>query len=257
MATTEHAVASSLIKAVRIAKCGGSVRLKYEEVPLPRLGPNRVLAKVRYAGVNPVDWKIREGSMKQVFPVSFPLTRDFSGEIVNAGGDSGRFPAGERVFGFGHGTYAEFTEAAISDIARIPEKIDFPVAAALPRGGPDCVAGNSGLCPTKARNQHSDPWRSGRRRLLRNPDRLSRRRRSDRGSFRLINVSSCIVVVAIATTSIHGIQAKGFLARLDDFLYLPEVLYVLILVWLIFSGPGRFSVDGLIASRIGLFGVER
>jgi len=90
MATTEHAVASSLIKAVRIAKCGGSVRLKYEEVPLPRLGPNRVLAKVRYAGVNPVDWKIREGSMKQVFPVSFPLTRDFSGEIVNAGGDSGR-----------------------------------------------------------------------------------------------------------------------------------------------------------------------
>jgi len=64
MATTEHAVASRLIKAVRIAKCGGSVRLKYEEVPLPRLGPNRVLAKVRYAGVNPVDWKIREGSMK-------------------------------------------------------------------------------------------------------------------------------------------------------------------------------------------------
>jgi putative oxidoreductase len=65
------------------------------------------------------------------------------------------------------------------------------------------------------------------------------------------------MVVAIATTSIHGIQTKGFLARLDDFLYLPEVLYVLILVWLIFSGPGRFSVDGFIASRIGLFGVER
>ena len=65
------------------------------------------------------------------------------------------------------------------------------------------------------------------------------------------------MIVAIATTSIHGIKAKGFLARLDNFLYLPEVPYVLILVWLIFSGPGRFSVDGLIASRIGLFGVER
>ena len=65
------------------------------------------------------------------------------------------------------------------------------------------------------------------------------------------------MIVAIATTSIHGIQAKGFLARLDDFLYLPEVLYVLILVWLIFSGPGRCSVDGFIGSRIGLFGVER
>jgi putative oxidoreductase len=65
------------------------------------------------------------------------------------------------------------------------------------------------------------------------------------------------MIVAIATTAIHTIQATGFLARLDDFLYLPEVLYALILVWLIFSGPGRYSVDGLIASRVGLFGVER
>jgi uncharacterized membrane protein YphA (DoxX/SURF4 family) len=35
------------------------------------------------------------------------------------------------------------------------------------------------------------------------------------------------------------------------------VLYVLILLWLIFSGPGRYSVDGLIAMRVGLLGVER
>ncbi len=65
------------------------------------------------------------------------------------------------------------------------------------------------------------------------------------------------MIVAVATTSIHTIQASGFLAWLDDFLYLPEVLYILILVWLIFSGPGRHSIDGLIASRVGLFGVER
>jgi putative oxidoreductase len=63
--------------------------------------------------------------------------------------------------------------------------------------------------------------------------------------------------VAIATTSIHTIQASGFLTWLDDFLYLPEVLYALILVWLIFSGPGRCSVDGLIALRVGILGVER
>jgi putative oxidoreductase len=64
------------------------------------------------------------------------------------------------------------------------------------------------------------------------------------------------MIVAIATTSVHSIQARGALAWLDDFLYLPEVLYVLILFWLIFSGPGRYSVDGLIAWRV-LFGVER
>jgi putative oxidoreductase len=65
------------------------------------------------------------------------------------------------------------------------------------------------------------------------------------------------MIVAIATNRIHSIQASGFLAWLDDFLYLPEVLYSLILVWLIFSGPGRYSVDGLIARRAGLSGVER
>lgn len=64
------------------------------------------------------------------------------------------------------------------------------------------------------------------------------------------------MVVAIATNRIHTIQASSFLGWLDDFLYLPEVLYVLILVWLIFSGPGRYSVDGLIARRSGVLGVE-
>src|SRR5271155_2003297 len=63
------------------------------------------------------------------------------------------------------------------------------------------------------------------------------------------------MIVAIATNRIHSIQASGVLARLDDFLYLPEVLYTLILVWLIFSGPGRYSIDGLIALRVGTFGV--
>jgi putative oxidoreductase len=57
------------------------------------------------------------------------------------------------------------------------------------------------------------------------------------------------MIVAIATNRIHSIQASGVLAWLDDFLYLPEVLYILILVWLIFSGPGRYSVDGVIAWR--------
>ena len=65
------------------------------------------------------------------------------------------------------------------------------------------------------------------------------------------------MIVAIAANRIHSIQASGVLAWLDDFLYLPEVLYTLILVWLIFSGPGRYSVDGLIAGRAGVFGVER
>ena len=54
------------------------------------------------------------------------------------------------------------------------------------------------------------------------------------------------MIVAVTTNRIHSIQASGVLAWLDDFLYLSEVLYVMILVWLIFSGPGRYSLDGLI-----------
>jgi NADPH:quinone reductase-like Zn-dependent oxidoreductase len=92
---------------------------------------------VRYAGVNPIDWKIREGFMKQFRPASFPLTlgQDFAGEIVAGGGDSGLFRTGARVFGFGDGTYAEFTAAAITLLAAIPEKVEFTAAAALPTPG--------------------------------------------------------------------------------------------------------------------------
>ena len=66
-----------------------------------------------------------------------------------------------------------------------------------------------------------------------------------------------VMITAVATNRIHSIEASGAIAWLDDFLYLPEVLYVMILVWLIFSGPGRYSVDGLVARRAGVVGVER
>ena len=58
--------------------------------------------------------------------------------------------------------------------------------------------------------------------------------------------------VAILTTSLSAMP-KGLspLNWLDDFLYLPEVLYVLFFIWLICSGPGRFSVDHWLASRLG------
>src|SRR6516162_1640492 len=55
------------------------------------------------------------------------------------------------------------------------------------------------------------------------------------------------MIVAILANRIGSIHGSGFLAFLGDFLYLPEVLYVLILFWLLFSGPGPYSVDSMIA----------
>jgi putative oxidoreductase len=59
------------------------------------------------------------------------------------------------------------------------------------------------------------------------------------------------MIVATLTSAISTLP-KGLspLNRLDDFLYLPEVLYVLFFIWLICSGPGKFSVDHWLANKL-------
>ena len=59
------------------------------------------------------------------------------------------------------------------------------------------------------------------------------------------------MLVAIVTTNLAGLpKGLSHLNWLDDFLYLPEVLYALFFVWLICSGPGKFSLDYLVAPRL-------
>ena len=60
----------------------------------------------------------------------------------------------------------------------------------------------------------------------------------------------CVMIGAIATTGIPNSKTSAPLDWLAEFLYLPEVLYLLILIWLFFSGPGWVSVDNLVLSRI-------
>jgi putative oxidoreductase len=57
-----------------------------------------------------------------------------------------------------------------------------------------------------------------------------------------------VMIMAIATTAIRNIKASCALGWLAEFLYLPEVLYLVILIWLFFSGPGWLSIDQLIVS---------
>lgn len=58
-----------------------------------------------------------------------------------------------------------------------------------------------------------------------------------------------VMIMAIATTVIKNITATSPLGWLSEFLYLPEVLYLVILVWIFLSGPGWFSIDHLILSK--------
>lgn len=124
------------MKAAHIYSYGGSDKIKVEEAPLPPLTSREVLVKINDAGVNPVDWKIREGFLRLSHP-QFPLTlgQDFSGEIVDIGpGVTGLFK-GDRVFGFAPGSYAEYAAVPVERLALMPKTMDFETAAALPTAG--------------------------------------------------------------------------------------------------------------------------
>src|SRR4051812_20610735 len=74
------------MKAVRIHKYGGSEVLTYEDAPIPEILPDEVLIKVHSAGVNPVDWKIREGHMKdQIEKLPLILGWDVAGTVEKTG----------------------------------------------------------------------------------------------------------------------------------------------------------------------------
>ena len=63
---------------------------------------------------------------------------------------------------------------------------------------------------------------------------------------------ACVMITAITTTAIRNVKASSPVSWLSEFLYLPEVLYLVILIWLFFSGPGWLSVDRLILFQIRL-----
>src|SRR5437870_10244396 len=60
---------------------------------------------------------------------------------------------------------------------------------------------------------------------------------------------ACVMIMAIAMIAVRNVKASSPLNWLSEFLYLPEVLYLVILIWLFFSGPGWFSVDDLLLSQ--------
>ena len=125
------------MKAIRIHQFGDASTLKLEEIPRLSIADDQILIRIRDAGVNPIDWKIRQGYLKQVMPAHFPITigQDFAGEVVEPGKEVSQFAAGDRVFGFAQGTYAEYAAAPASTVAAIPNSMDFATAAALPTAG--------------------------------------------------------------------------------------------------------------------------
>jgi NADPH:quinone reductase-like Zn-dependent oxidoreductase len=122
------------MKAVRLHAYGGVDQLRYEDVPTPEPGPDEVLVKVAATTVNPIDWKIRSGAVKDRMPIKLPaiLGRDIAGTVVKAGVNVRNPEPGQKVMGIVNGSYAEYVTARADHLTVIPDGLELEQAAALP-----------------------------------------------------------------------------------------------------------------------------
>lgn len=129
------------MKAIVIENYGGREQLREREVEKPQIGEDQVLLEVHATSVNPIDWKMREGYLKEMFPFEFPIILgwDAAGVVAETGSNVSKFKTGDRVFTrpatTKNGTYAEFTAVDEDKLAIMPEKMSFEEAAAIPLAG--------------------------------------------------------------------------------------------------------------------------
>ncbi|WP_344857397.1 NADP-dependent oxidoreductase [Amycolatopsis ultiminotia] len=120
------------MKRVSFAEFGGPDVLRLVDAEEPHAGPGQIRIAVRAAGVNPVDWRVREGQVLKAHPIELPagVGLDASGVVDEVGEGVDGVSAGDRVFGEGSSTYAE--HAVLSAWARMPEGLTFEEAAGYP-----------------------------------------------------------------------------------------------------------------------------
>ena len=129
------------MKTVRIHEYGNADVLQFEELPVPKIEADELLIKIHAASVNPVDWMVREGYMKDMHLHKLPLTlgQDFSGTVEKIGSSVKGFNVGDKVFGRPSiekdGSYAEYIEVKASEVALMPKTINYDEAATLPVAG--------------------------------------------------------------------------------------------------------------------------
>jgi NADPH:quinone reductase-like Zn-dependent oxidoreductase len=124
------------MKAVRIHSFGGPEVLETVDAPQPEPREGEILIRVRAAGVNPVDYKIRSGGYKRA-DIDLPLTlgQDVSGVVERVGPGADGLREGDPVYaylGSHRGGYAEYAIAKTNEVARRPERLDDVHAAAVP-----------------------------------------------------------------------------------------------------------------------------
>ena len=129
------------MKAFIVDRYGGPDRVRAGETTEPEVGENDVLIQIHAAGVNPLDFKIRNGEFKQIMPYRLPLIlgNEAAGVAVRIGSRVRRFKPGDEVYaktGKGRiGTFAEFIAIAEDDVAHKPKALTMEEAASIPLVG--------------------------------------------------------------------------------------------------------------------------
>ena len=126
------------MRAYVLQRYGGPEGARLMDVPAPAPGPRDLLVEVRAAGLNPVDFKFRQGKLRTILRPKLPLVlgNEFAGQVIAVGRDVKRFRAGDRVFARvakdRAGAFAE--QACVEDdhAALMPRDLDFAAAAAVP-----------------------------------------------------------------------------------------------------------------------------
>jgi len=130
------------MKAIRMGQYGGPDVLKLvSDAPKPVAGNGQVLIQVLAASLNPIDWKIRQGYLKDDLSLTLPaiLGGDFVGRVVQHT-DSG-LKAGDQVYGYasplagGSGSFGEYCAVNASNVTHAPQNVTTQAAAALPLVG--------------------------------------------------------------------------------------------------------------------------
>lgn len=131
--------------------------LEMREVPIPEIGADEVLVRVRFSSVNAMEWHLVNGKPYLVRP-SFGLRpknpvlgADVSGTVVAVGADVTRFQPGDEVFGeIGAGAYAELAKASEDHLAAKPENVSFEASGAVGVAGLTALQGLRDLLGVQA-----------------------------------------------------------------------------------------------------------
>lgn len=131
------------MKALVYREFGGADRFELTEIDPPHIGPDTMLVRVVAAGINPVDYKVREGYLQGLIDTHLPAVPgwDVAGVVEKPGLDTPEFEAGDEVLAYAradvvrNGTLAEYVAVPVRTAARKPAGLSFEDAAAIPLTG--------------------------------------------------------------------------------------------------------------------------